>query len=138
MLTRYQVSPLFSFGLENLFEGFSRSPALNLREDSKSYIVSTEIPGLEKDEIDISFQEGNLIISGERTEEKNEKDTKWHLKETQYGKFQRTINIPYGVDSSKIKADLKNGVLIVTIPKSEKSKPNKIVINKPLLENHNE
>jgi HSP20 family protein len=106
------------------------SPALNLWEDPKNYFVSTELPGMNQNEIEVAMNGSDLVISGERKEEKVESDEKktWHRRETRYGKFYRMVSLPQDIDASKIGAELKNGVLTVTVPKAERSQPNKITI----------
>ena len=106
------------------------SPALNLWEDPKNFFVSTELPGLKQDEISVSMNGSDLVISGERKAEKDEQDDKktWHRRETRYGKFYRMVSLPQDIDAGKIAAELKNGVLTVTVPKAERAQPSKIAI----------
>ena len=106
------------------------APALNLWEDPQHYFVSTELPGLKQEDIDVSYHGNDLVISGERKEEKVEKDDKktWHRRETRYGKFYRMVSLPQDIDAGRISAEMKEGVLTVALPKAERSRPNKITI----------
>ena len=106
------------------------TPVLNLWEDPQHYFVSTELPGLKQEEIDVSLQGNDLVISGERKTEKEEKDDKktWHRRETRYGKFYRMVSLPQDIDASRISAEMKEGVLKVVLPKAERSRPSKIAI----------
>jgi len=128
-----------SFGrLANLPEEFDRlfesplrdwSPALDVQEDKDTFTVRVELPGLKRENIDVSLQDGALIISGERQSEKVEDGVSIHRQERYYGKFQRAITLPEPVAASKVKADYKDGVLTITLPKTEEAKPKKIEVN---------
>ncbi len=124
-LDRLFESPLAEWtGTSQLLGGWT--PALDVHEDKDTYVVSAELPGLKREDIDVSLQDGALVISGERKSEKVEKGVEVHRQERFYGKFQRALTLPEPVAADKVKADYKDGVLTVTLPKSEEAKPKKI------------
>ena len=129
------IDRLFNDTFDRFFEDTDRrltnktwSPSVDISETETEIIFTAEFPGFEKDEIDISVNEGRLSISGERpfTEEK---DTKRHRVERWYGKFYRSFQLPKSADAEKISANLKNGVLTVTLPKKEEAKPRQIPVS---------
>lgn len=103
-------------------------PAMDLEETDDDYIVQVELPGLKKEDIEISVSEDHLTIKGERKREKEEKGKRYHRIERWYGKFERTVRFPTKVDPNKAKAEYKAGVLRVTLPKLERAKPHRIEI----------
>jgi HSP20 family protein len=117
--------------LDHLFESPLRAwaPALDIREDADNFIIRAELPGLKREDIEVSLQDGALVISGERTVEKVEEGTEVHRQERYYGKFQRALSLPEPVAADKVKADYKDGVLTVTLPKTEEAKPKKIDVS---------
>lgn len=114
--------------LNNLFESPPRSwaPALDVHEDKDNFVIRTELPGLKREDIDVSLQDGTLIISGERKAETVQEGVEVHRQERYYGKFQRALSLPEPVAADKIKAQYQDGVLTVTLPKTEAAKPKKI------------
>jgi HSP20 family protein len=117
--------------LDRLFESPVRAwaPALDVDEDKDNYTVRVELPGLKREGIEVSLQDGALVITGERTEEKVGEGTEVHRSERFYGKFQRALTLPEPVAADKVKADYKDGVLTVTLPKTEEAKPKKIDVS---------
>ncbi len=103
-------------------------PAIDVEETDDAFIVRAELPGMKKEDIKITLTEDSLTLSGERKREKEEKNKVYHRMEIAYGKFVRTIEFPVDVDPSKAKAVYKDGILEITIPKSEKAKPKEIEI----------
>ena len=97
------------------------APLVDISEDEKEFLVKAELPGVKKEEVRVTVDDGVLNISGERKTEKEEKTKKYHRVERAYGKFERTFTLPDKADPSKIVADFKDGVLHVHLPKSEKS-----------------
>jgi HSP20 family protein len=88
-----------------------------------------EVPGLKREDIGVSLQDGALVISGERKAGKVEAGVEVHRQERFYGKFQRALTLPGPVTADKVKADYKDGVLTVTLPKTEEAKPKKIDVS---------
>lgn len=103
-------------------------PAINFEETENEFIVSAELPGMSKDDIKVKVTEDGLTISGEKKMSKEEKGKTYHRIEMAYGNFQRTISFPEDVVPDKAKATYKDGILMVNVPKSEKSKPKEIEI----------
>jgi HSP20 family protein len=117
--------------LDRLFESpmTGWAPALDVHEDKDNFTVRVELPGLKREDIDVSLQEGALVISGERKEEKVSEGTAIHRQERFYGKFQRALTLPEPVAADKVKADYRDGVLTVSLPKTEEAKPRKIDVS---------
>jgi HSP20 family protein len=105
------------------------APSVDVAESEKQYEIVAEVPGLKKEDIKISFENGLLTLSGERKQETGEKERNYHRIERSYGKFERSFRLPEEVDSEAIKANYKNGVLKLEIPKTEKALPKQIAIN---------
>jgi HSP20 family protein len=105
------------------------SPALDVREDKDSFLIRAELPGLKREDIEVSLQDGALVISGERKFEKTEVGVEVHRQERYYGKFQRALTLPEPIAADKVKADYKDGVLTVMLPKTEEAKPKKIDVS---------
>lgn len=97
-------------------------PAVDIHEDKDNVTIVAELPGLKKDEIKISLQDGLLTLTGERQEEKKHESSQTWRSERWVGRFQRAIDIPGAVNADKIKATYKDGVLSVVLPKAEEAK----------------
>jgi HSP20 family protein len=106
-------------------EGFW-APVMDIEEDNDNIMVKAEIPGMKKEDIKVSVRNNVLMISGERAQEKELKNKTYHRVERYYGKFSRTITLPSEVETDKIKASYKDGVLCVTLPKPESKRPKQI------------
>jgi len=105
------------------------NPAMDVYQDKDKVVVQAEVPGLSKDDIDVSLEGDVLTIQGEKKEEKEEKEKRYHRVERSYGYFQRVVELPAPVDAKGIKADFKDGVLKITLPKKEEAKPKSIKID---------
>lgn len=103
-------------------------PSLDLSETKNDFIVKAEIPGIDPKDIDISLSNDVLTIKGEKKQEKEEKEENYHLIERSYGSFTRSIRLSREVQSDKIKASYKDGILKVLLPKSEEAKKKEIKI----------
>ncbi|HUY92003.1 MAG TPA: Hsp20/alpha crystallin family protein [Pirellulales bacterium] len=103
-------------------------PRVNLAEKEGGFELTADLPGIKPEDIKVEMQNGNLMISGERKEEKEEKGKTFHLVESSYGSFYRSIPLPTPVEEGKIAAKFTDGVLHVTLPKSEKAKPKQIAV----------
>ncbi len=99
-----------------------------MSETKDNYVVKAEVPGIDAKHIDISLTGDVLTIKGEKRQEKEEKEEDYHLVERSYGSFSRSVRIPAEVESNKIKASYKNGILAITLPKSEKVKAKEVKI----------
>lgn len=109
-------------------EGTEWRPAANITENDKEYTIRADLPEVKKDDIDVSVSNGVLSISGERKYEKTSENEKEHRRETFHGTFQRSFALPENVDVEAIKADCKEGVLVVHLPKKAAKKPEAISI----------
>lgn len=108
---------------------FSRVyPAVNVGEDQDNFYIRTELPGVEPEKLDIECVEGSLVIRGERTIAQEDEGISYHRREREGGTFGRIVSVPERVDSGKVSADLKNGVLTVVLAKAEEAKPRKISV----------
>jgi HSP20 family protein len=101
-------------------------PRVDITESDKEFIIKADIPEVKKEEVKISVDNGVLSIQGERKQEKEEKNKKFHRVERFYGSFTRSFTIPENVDETKVEASFKDGTLTIQLPKTEKSKPKAI------------
>jgi HSP20 family protein len=104
------------------------TPAFDVYEDKDNFYVRAELPGVRKEDIDLSMHSGTLSISGERKGDEKLKDAEVYRAERFFGRFQRTIALPTQVAVEKIKAQYKDGILSVTLPKAEEAKPKHIEV----------
>ena len=104
-------------------------PAMDVVETQEELVLTAELPGLPKEEVKITIEDGVLTISGEKKLEKREEGKDYHLVERRYGTFHRQVTLPSQVDASKAAAAFENGVLIVRVPKAEAAKPREIAIS---------
>jgi HSP20 family protein len=102
------------------------TPAFDVYEDKDNFYVRAELPGMRKEDIDLSMHNGSLSISGERKSDDKLMEAEVYRAERFFGRFQRTITLPTQVAVEKIKAQYKDGVLSVTLPKAEEAKPKHI------------
>jgi HSP20 family protein len=130
---REEINRLFElpFGESNrdreFFNGWT--PAVDIYEDKDIFLVKAELPGMKRDEIEISYQDGALAISGERKFEEKPNETETYRSERFFGRFHRTLTLPKPVQSEKARATYKDGILTVVLPKTEESKPKQIEVN---------
>lgn len=132
----------FMFPMRNVFDTFfddihaktlldeekSFVPAFDVSESDKEYSVVAELPGIEEKDLEVTLSDGILTIKGEKKQEKEEKGETYHRIERRYGSFQRSFRMPEHVEFEKIDAMFKDGVLRLTIPKSEEHEVKKIEI----------
>ena len=120
---------------DSLFEGKPRMrefgkwfPSLDVLETKNDLVVKAELPGMDPKDFDISLNDGYLTIKGEKKQEKEEKEENYHFIERSYGSFTRSVRLPNEVQRDKISASYKNGILKVTLPKSEEAKKKEVKI----------
>jgi len=137
-LSRYEEEnpfDVFQKEVNRLFDDFSRdfdlapfrttgeqrffSPSIDVKEDSKMITVKAELPGMEEKDVEVLLTDNVLTLQGEKKEEKEDKGEGYYHMERKYGSFRRVIPVPTGIDTKKVKAMFKNGVLTVTIAKTE-------------------
>jgi HSP20 family protein len=104
------------------------APTVDISETEGEYLIKAELPEVKKDDVKVTLEDGILTIQGERRREKDEKTTKYHRVERSYGSFVRSFSLPDQVDENGVKAEYKDGMLNLRIPKSEKAKPRAIEV----------
>ena len=129
---RDQLNRFFdvSDGGEDLMAGWA--PALDIQEKKDELIVRAEVPGMKKEDINVSLDDNQLVISGEKRCDTELNDAGGYRSECFYGRFHRSIPLPFGVNQKKIKAGYKDGVLTVHLPKSDEAKPRQIQVEAEL------
>jgi len=130
---RDEIDRLFTAPLAEFARG-SRvlsdwTPALDVFEDKDNFVVKAELPGMKKEDIEVSLQDGCLSISGERKSESKHEGAEVYRAERFFGRFQRTVTLPTQVAVDKIQAAYRDGVLKVTLPKAEEAKPKRIDVS---------
>jgi HSP20 family protein len=104
------------------------TPTVDISETGGEYQINAEIPDVKKEDVKVTLEDGVLTIQGERKQQKEEKGKKYHRVERSYGSFVRSFSLPDVIDEEKIKAEFKDGVLNLHLPKSEKAKPKAIEV----------
>jgi HSP20 family protein len=105
------------------------TPTIDMEETEKEIILKAEIPGIDPEDVDLSISGNNLIIKGERKQEREEEKKNYHLKECSYGAFYRSVPLPAEVELDKVAANYKKGILSITLPKSPEALPKQIKID---------
>jgi HSP20 family protein len=108
--------------------GFDWAPSVDITETPEEFQIKAELPEVRKEDVKVRVEDGVLSISGERKQEKEEQNKKWHRVERSYGSFMRTFTLPANVDETKLRADYKDGVLTMRLPKSENTKPKSVEV----------
>ena len=140
---RSVASPFMSLQreIDRLFEDFSRGfptiagngatalmPSIDVTETDKEIEITAELPGLEEKDVQINVADNILTIRGEKKAEKEQKDKNYRLVERSYGSFERTLELPEGVNADAIKANISKGLLKVTVPKPAPTQAKKIEV----------
>ena len=114
----------------SLFEDGNRwTPSVDIMEKEGNLILRAELPGLSEKQIDLKLEGNTLTLKGERKMENEDKEEMYHRVESSYGSFTRSFRLPETVDTDKIRADYKNGILTVTIPQKSEVKPREIPVS---------
>ena len=116
------------FGRSEELGGGMFAPPMDVKEDAEAYTVHLEVPGVPRDKIEITLQDGALIIRGSREQKTEKGEGQYRRVERSYGHFSRSLSLPRAVDAGKVEANLKDGVLMVRLPKAEEAKPRQISI----------
>jgi len=119
----FDVPFLSNFARQDLFSGWS--PALDLYQNDDNLVAMVELPGMRKENIEISLHDGTLSISGERKSSSSNGD-RAERTERSVGSFRRSVTLPTRVDANKVSATYRDGILTVTLPKAEEAKPKRI------------
>ena len=104
------------------------APDVDVKETEEEYTITADVPGLEKDDLEVTAGDGRITISGKKKEEKEEKGEDYLRMERSYGSFRRTIPLPSSVEENAIDASFKNGVLTVHVPKTEEARGRKVEV----------
>jgi HSP20 family protein len=124
-----EMSKLFAErGLSREGESVGWTPRVDIFEDDEGVSLRFDLAGVEPKDVDIRFENGVLTLRGERKLEKEEKKDNYHRVELSYGTFTRSFSLPQTIDAEKIRADSKNGVLTVYLPKKPEAKPKAIQV----------
>jgi HSP20 family protein len=121
----------FAEGLQKELPSFPTAgvfPLTNVTEDNNHYYIRAELPGLNTEDIEISATGSSLSISGQRTINKEGENVRYHRREREGGRFNRIISLPGSIDTDKVEANFKNGILEIKLPKSEAMKPKQIEV----------
>jgi len=121
-------SPFFGRGMRHYGEGMEWSPTADVSESEKEYLIKAELPEVKKEDVKITVEDGVITLSGERKHEKQSKEENELRVESFYGTFSRSFALPEDADTKGIRAESKDGVLRVHIPKTESKKPKAIQI----------
>lgn len=114
---------------QNMLAVADWAPSVDISETDSEYLIKGEIPGVKKEDVKVTIQDGMLTIQGERKQEKEEKGKKFHRVERSYGSFMRSFRVPDDADENSVKAEFKDGMLNVTLAKSVKAKPKAIEVS---------
>jgi len=117
--------PLMSQGMPRMME---MSPSVDIFEDGDEVVVKAEIPGVKKEDLDVTITDNSLTISGEKKQEEKVEKKDFHRVERSYGSFSRSFRLPENVNGSKAKANFKDGLLEVRLPRTKEAKQKKIEI----------
>lgn len=120
---RYSRSLAFPFARSSsdLFANGGWAPRVDVSENDDAFVIKAEIPGVDKDDVKVSLENGILTLQGERRQEREEKGWRYHRMERSYGHFMRSFTLPTNVDETHLKASFHNGLLEVDLPKLEQS-----------------
>ncbi|EEF57572.1 Hsp20/alpha crystallin family protein [Pedosphaera parvula] len=130
---RNELERLFDVPFSELAQGSNLlsiwNPAIDVYEDKDNVTVKAELPGMKKEEIEVSLHDGALVISGERKSEEKFENAETYRAERFVGRFHRTVTLPSSVKGDQVKAQYKDGILTITLPKAEEAKPKQIEVN---------
>lgn len=132
---RSEIDTLFDRFFEEPWRGLAEwpfggrfGPRVDLSETEDSFCVTAELPGVDPKDVDISVSGNILTLRGEKKQERQEKGRNYYRTERQYGSFQRSIPLPSSVDSDKVEASYKDGVLTITLAKRAEARPKRITV----------
>jgi HSP20 family protein len=123
----FSLDPLSSLergwggGLHELYE-----PAFDVRETKDAYVIKADLPGMKEKDVDVSLTGNRLTVSGKHEAESTDESDSYYCRERSYGSFMRSFTLPDSVDADRIGAEMRDGVLTLTVPKNPKSQPRKI------------
>jgi HSP20 family protein len=112
---------------EELKEGIWQPP-VDIYEDENSVVIKAELPGIDQNDIEVKIEDSTLTLRGERKHDQTVHKENFHRIERYYGSFQRSFSLPHTVDQEKVKATCEKGILTITLPKKEETKPKQITV----------
>ncbi|MFZ4622224.1 MAG: Hsp20/alpha crystallin family protein [Bacteroidota bacterium] len=121
-------STMVPFPSTGTFERRNRFTGVTVKDTGEQVHVTVELPGVSKQDVSVNVNNGVLTISGERKQPEKQENEQWLRNEISYGKFERSITLPYSVDVEKVSASQENGILSIILPKHENAKPKQISI----------
>jgi HSP20 family protein len=121
-----EMSPLFA-GEKGMFV-----PDVDVKETPTAYVFKADVPGMKEKDVEVSFTGNRLTLSGKREEERHEEKATYFATERSYGAFTRTFTLPVGTDTEHAAAEMKDGVLTITVPKMPEVQPKKIPVGAPV------
>lgn len=125
-LSRFLTTPGGQIGLDSPAGVY---PFINVTQDQDNFYIRSEIPGMTMDELDVSVTGRNVTVSGERKIPAEDQQVRYHRREREAGKFRRQFNLPTDIESDRVEAKYRHGMLMVILPKADSAKPRKISIN---------
>jgi HSP20 family protein len=111
------------------FESAAFAPSFEVKETKDAFSFTADMPGVAEKDLQVQLVENRLNVSGKRESEKSEQGDTFYMTERTYGSFSRSFTLPSGIDADKVKAELKNGVLSITVPKRPEAQPKKINVS---------
>jgi HSP20 family protein len=123
-----EINSLFNTSSPGRLQIAPSFPAMNMWTSEESQVITAEIPGVEPEDIDISVTGEILTLRGSRKPDEIDEDIRYHRRERGYGRFQRSVQLPFPVETENVEATFKNGVLTITLPRAEEDKPRKITV----------
>jgi HSP20 family protein len=123
-----EMNRLFDDRVYRSSESMGWTPACDIYEDEESVSLRFELAGVEAKDVDVRFENGVLTVKGERKLEKEDRRENYHRVERSYGTFTRAFSLPGSLDAERIRAEAKNGVLTITLPKKPEAKPRAIQV----------
>jgi HSP20 family protein len=121
------MAPMLS-GRESATGGFGFIPSFEVKETKDGYVFKADLPGVKEGDLDISLSSNTLTVSGKRESEEREEGETWYAYERSYGSFTRSFTLPEGANADAASADLREGVLTLTVPKRPEAQPKKIAV----------
>ena len=116
------------FGEPSEWRSLTGDLALDVAENEEEFLVKASLPGINPDDLDITFSGKTLTIKGEYKAEEEKEDVHYHLRERRYGSFSRSLSLPTPIDADEIEAKYEAGVLTLHLPKTEEAKPKRIAV----------
>ena len=128
ILSAFNPAPAYRGNAKESLAVAEWMPLVDITEDDKEYLITVELPEVNKEDVKVTMENGILTVTGERKFEKEETNKKWHRVERSYGSFARSFALPDDGDPAKVDAEFKDGMLKVRVAKSEDARPKQIEV----------